>query len=213
MHTWTYFLKWEFLIITPSQIALVLGLVIFSPRVVVVVVVVVLLMCERCLVHGGESFRELDFIWDTLSLSLVGWQIVMEWTTMNDAMFIGKANGLWGPMFDDFFFLLSTWSTLLLGNVSAILLLWCCNFRGCQKCWLKTKPIVKLLPFPFGNLSTGAYNFFPFVLVSEHFLLKFHRECPFFFVIFFYTIMYKSIYYIPQEKRKVSNINHKHANS
>ncbi len=52
-------------------------------------------ICERCLVRGGESFRELDFIWD-VAFTFLGWvdKIVMECPTMNDAMFIGKTNGL-----------------------------------------------------------------------------------------------------------------------
>ncbi len=148
-------------------------------------------LCERCLVRGGESFRELDFIWDALSLSLVGWQIVVEWTTMNDAMFIGKANGLWGPMFDDFFLAVDSVYSLAwkcLRNSIALVL----QFPWMSKVLTQDQALCEFTSISFWQFVYGHIQFFPCVLVGEHFLFKknkFHGECPFLFVNFFYAIM------------------------
>jgi hypothetical protein len=205
----------EFLII-PSRICFGLGVGYFLTK----GCCGFLSICERCLVRGGESFKELDFIWD-VAFTFIGWVDKLWWSApqwmtpcLSEKPMVCEAQCL--MIFFFFFFLLSTRSTLLLGNDSAILLLWCCNFRGCQKCWLKTKPFVKLLPFPFGQFVYGHIQYFPWVLVCEHFLLprkEIHRECPIFLCKLFlhYDVKFDILY--STRKKKVKKINHKHANS
>lgn len=217
-HLWTYFFKWERereSLIIPLRICFGLGVGYFLTKGCCCGVPSI---CERCLVRGGESFRELDFIWDVLSLSSVGltklWWNAPQWMTpcLSEKPMVCEAQCL--MIF--FFFLLSTWSTLLLGNVSAILLLWCCNFRGCQKCWLKMKPFVNLLPFPFGQFVYGHIQYFSWVHVCEHFLFKknkIHREYPIFLckIVLHYHVKIDILY--STRKKKVKKINYKHANS
>jgi hypothetical protein len=64
-----------------------------------------------------------------------------------------------------FFFLLSTRSTLLRGNVSAILLLWCCNFLPwMSKVLTQDQALCEFTSISFWQFVYGHIQFFPCVL-------------------------------------------------
>lgn len=130
-------------------------------------------LCERCLVRGGESFRERDFIWDALSLSLVGWQIVMEWTTQwmtpcwSEKPMVCEAQCL---MIFFLFVVNSVYSLAWkrLRNSIALVL----QFPWMSKVLTQDQALCEFTSISFWQFVYGHIQFFLCVLVCEHVLLQ-----------------------------------------
>jgi hypothetical protein len=135
-------------------------------------------------------------------------KIVMEWTTMHDAMFIGKANGFVSPNVWWFFF----------GDVDSVHPLAWKRLRNSIALVLQFPWMSKVLTQDQAQALWIYFHFLLAICVRAHTIFYFYfiSLCSCLWTRFTRkktNFMYKSIYYIPHEKKKVNKINHKHANS
>jgi hypothetical protein len=182
----------EFLII-PSRICFGLGVGYFLTK----GCCGFLSICERCLVRGGESFKELDFIWD-VAFTFIGWVDKLWWSApqwmtpcLSEKPMVCEAQCL--MIFFFFFFFCCRLG--LLSCLETTPQFYCFGVAisvDVKSVDSRRSPLWSYFHFLLGNLCTGTYNIFlGFLFVNTFYSpeKKFIGSALFFFVNCFYTMM------------------------